>query len=468
MASPLKINLINSDPSKCFFANPNEVAREVGRLSWLSKVNGPLPTNGRAMALAKVEKVWVDVKKQIEELKPVAEIKDAINKGFRTMGPLKALFNDDLVAAATRDDIEKIAQKFMKAIPSLAANPVRKSNRGLMGPTLLVNYPRVSANQSEQHAQAIKWTEYAEYGTNQIYTAFAEIFRRVGIKHSCYHVPPSTGLDFVGKVQRAGSDKEFSLNGFEQVEEQLKGIAKSCDKDLDTAGLTHFVTMTQFVNGENMFDFIDSGKFAQMNEPQKINFFRQIGRLAMMDLLLGNGDRFFKLALDDGKWIFDRMADTNFGNAMVNWNPDTNKDENAAIFAIDNLVDPFLTHPEQGQENQKKYCDFIKGLLSNPDFVRVLSDEMFKMIQNALTSADSRGTEAQERQKEAFLKDLSGFGMREIGQGIAEMDTWLEKALIPEWEKEYQPLHKAIDASCSPLMKAVNGQIETYKTVRSK
>ncbi len=270
-------------------------------------------------------------------------------------------------------DLKVVRDRVFKDCATLEVSktPVNKSLLGKLGPTLLVEYSNPGQRHNGLVSYALKWTDKNETAGYLIYEA---LFAELGLDH--WRVPEHCWYDFENQIY-------LDSNGLFQK------LDKNTAKDL---GLSFFsipslmgveeihgkqVLVMERIKGGNLSDFFRVN-YNGLNIEQKKNLFRDFGRMAMLDLLLGNTDRLLML-----HWGEDYIPDLgaapcNLGNLML-----AERDDGSNfLYAIDNSVDvKFIDNPRK----RNNYSRFVFSLLERKGFEREIANRLRLSFDSAFT-----------------------------------------------------------------------------------
>lgn len=372
------------------------------------------------------------------------------------VGPL---YSGAITQAATDQEMKRVISKIQKDPKSILVPVLQKSHRGLRGPTLLVNYQRMKpSGHICRYAFVVKWTERFELLCHRMY----EIFLNV---HDCG----------ITTVQASGID--FATKQFENTKRQ-RGALSAQD---DTVGKLHknlllitpeeseptasHVMVSKRIEGENLLDFAKS-KYALMNEEQKKEFFHRLGKLAMLDIIMGNLDRLvLVIAVKDADPYSLNGAESNLGNVMVVWSHDSKQPP--LLYAIDNELDDKLVFDEL---HVAKYKSFLQTLLTSAGWVETIADSMVSSLQSAFRTQldDDKGdVRLLQQQLKPISQDLAPLAKSSFQTGLKEMARHFYKELVPCWESvDTLSLKSYLQSSSPKLLQAVGDRIELVKSAR--
>lgn len=240
-----------------------------------------------------------------------------------------------------------------------------------------------------------KWTDYNECVSNKIYRLFLHI---IGDPH--ISLPMSR-----------------SIRGHQIP--SLKWLEQPPPKS-DMERAPPCLMLYEQAPGAPFIDFI-AAKYNLLNPEQQLCLFTLIGKIGMIDLVLGHQDRFFKLDLPLKSHKLIKMRDreygeyANLGNLLVDI-----KDEEISVYLIDNGA---YTH-----DQKIKYLTPFFRNVEDPTTSSLLIDIMTEQILEAVKRADffSKTTKEMEENLTQFSDDLVK-NRRAIQKGIYEMTKTIQK-----------------------------------------
>jgi hypothetical protein len=144
------------------FGAPKQVYSAGSTLLRLVKLDDALRSQ-RQKTLESLTKIWEQgLKTKAGSLnEDLHGIKEKL-KAFPSR--VQAVFTPGLESIQTVEELIKCSRRFFKDVKSCLIEPLKKSHRGINGPTFLVSYPRL--DKSFTHVQlnnsVIKWTSWNE------------------------------------------------------------------------------------------------------------------------------------------------------------------------------------------------------------------------------------------------------------------------------------------------------------------
>lgn len=454
------------------FGQPQEVLKETSKLQGLVQFDAALPVN-RQKTLDYITRIWASESQNCQNREESVETRKMRLKDANRTRPLMGMSSSvsqilcsKIDAAETHEEIDKLARRILKISASLSpASPMKKSQVGLTGPTLLVSYGKSDLKAKFSIlAYVLKWTNREEIAGNLLYSAFANRFAKQSLGFS---VPANRGFDFEKKLSKSAdeelSDLEEGLSN--ALDASFTSVVASFDPAMKRYG--EQVMVTERIQGSNLFDFsIGKDKYEALSESQKRELFVQMGKIVPLDILFGNNDRLLK---------FNLMADprqglatlgSNAGNLMLR-QEEANGDP--LIYAIDNGIDSELV---SNPEKMKQYLAIMTILFAqeNPE------TEMAKhMVQNLAAGLKEKVEDIEDPQEsrkameglKPILADLEKIALPAFEQGIREMLAELRQELIPAWRSpDAEPLKQQLRTIYPELLDAIEERINTFQPIK--
>lgn len=463
----MNISSINSE--KIFEEFP--MVQKAGRtLVRLAKLDNSLPSNQiqRQQQLSILTSIWTEAEMELAKSFDAAREKSI--QGLELLGKsFRNIYEPELNLACTADELKKCMHRYLKDISTILIPPIRKSKRGNKGPTFLVDYKRLSLASSKirSHQFVLKWTNREELACQRIYSAFSNGFRPVtmGVPSAGFLIPTASGFNPGRKQYEKSSGEQLSLSSSDCLDLHKKFLEISRIYNSRQTPTAPCLMIAQRVEGENLFDFALS-RYRHLTRGQKEKLFNRLGRLAMLDMLMGNLDRLVQIFTMKGKYCLQDL-EANLGNVMVVW-PKGSEDP-PILYAIDNGIDSDLIDNPVARNN---YLDFLKTFFSSHEWKKDVANNLIASFKHALITQidDVSDGNIQELKSQltAFSNDLDLFAHQAFLQGIEEMVFTLQESLIPEWEsKNAQSLKKYLKTSYPEILGAIQERIDIFKTARS-
>ncbi len=449
----LVTNSLIHRPFPTFLESPSQVSKESKKLLRLVELNAALGNRSSALQARAAQRLYdaavTVVSEQLKALSETSPEKINLNEaklslkttlerelGERYLPYLKDILYD-LDDAQDVAKIIKCFHRLLKDKNAIPSSPVKKSDKGVNGPTLLVNH----AHPSGYKSYVIKWTKWNELYSNHIFGVFSrdilEDFQKVS-----FLAPQASGFDsFEALYERPdGVRSSMPIEMSEQIIDRLVSIAQisSSSKTYDAG----FVLFSERINGENLSDFVLT-KYGRLSSPQKEALFQRIAELGMLDLLLGNMDRFIQIEFGSNEEIGSQEEDTyhletfeaNLGNCIVFCPPDPESPHaTPLLYAIDNGIDPRLI---EDIEHREAYLVFLNGLFTDPEKMEDL------LVENLINSCSRAIATCREHEAPAFpVKDLESkitifqeevrtLGREPFRRGLQTMRAQLKESIIP-------------------------------------
>ncbi len=382
----------------------------------------------------------------------------------------------DLYQISDQTSIEKVracAKRMLKDAYSLVVYPVKRSYAGIEGPVFLVEYPR----EEKSKAYVIKWTHKNECSSTRLYAQLSTFFNHP-VNGLGFLVPQSTVFAFsegfreLPDGQRCGLTREeggLLQKNFNDLLAQVPYDEARDGDDLSLKGENippeeRRVVVTERIFGENLLDFSYT-KYPHLDRDQKIKLFTRFGRLALLDLVIGNGDRFFRISKRRQEYSFENAAEANLGNVMLVLR---SGGEAPIVYAIDNAMDQDLVNDPSVQA---KYHEFLARIYSNPSLmIDELSSNMTACMKVLVLPECLIGSSLQNRQKikeclASFNQDLDELGRVAFAEGIKEMLQCLkgEDGLISLWHgKSGEPLRNYLEKTYPDYLDSLQQRLDIF------
>ena len=442
----LKSDRIFTDPDKFV-----KVSNTLVRLVALDRALGFVRSK-RESTLAALQAIW---KEALLKQTPREVQESSLRALSALLQTVEAIYGTPITQLNSCEGMKKALLKFQKDLKSVLVPAVQKSSVGEKGPTLLVNYQRMSPKgHINRYTFVIKWTERFELACNRIYDLF---FKQANIG---LQTPTASGLDFATKLFETADCKQVAL-GVEIVTLLFKEFLAFTPPSQKPEA--KHVMVSKRIDGENLFDFAKS-KYFLMNKEQKEKFFHRLGQLAMLDLIMGTIDRLVLVVAikeDDPYSLND--AEANLGNVMVVWSQETKQPP--LLYAIDNEIDVELV---TSAPHKDKYKAFLQSLFKRDGWDGAVADSMVASFKSGISTRvdDAPGNvEAMRAQLKPISQDLEPIAKTAFRNGIQEMVLHLCKVLVPTWESTNQLFLKSYLKSTSPhLLEAVGERLDIFKS----
>ncbi len=355
-------------------------------------------------------------------------------------------------------DLERLVERVKLDVRSLATSPFRKSDKGLEGPTLLTAYSP-DAFSGVMESYVMKWTNWSEICGNALYKAFGNCFS----DGFCgFLAPDATGHDLEkGVRQTVEADlEEIAPDDLEALRENFGAIPSAINPDMQLHG--EQIMLSERISGENLFDFAKT-KYADLSDGQKNKFFSRLGRLAMLDLMMGNHDRLLGVDFDDGKYTLD-TREANLGNAMI-----VEAEAGPVVHAIDNAINTDLIHDD---EKNRAYLAFLAELFSDEKAFETMVEKMCGSLTSATNDVmlnDYKNWKEISDQLKPFREDLNSEAAKAaILHGFKKMEHLLCHQLIPAWNGPAgESLKEKLSNIYPELTPAISERLQLFLAVRS-
>lgn len=338
--------------------------------------------------------------------------------------------------------------------------------------TLLVDYTSPQIRLSDEgklittaveHKYVLKWTDQLEIASNRLYSALSQALSEDASQHSSsfFSVPKVTAfhgnqIGLRATTFSVGPETSLRLSSiFKSIHQHFIPQAKklsSPTSTTETDKTTSPLCIAQFekIEGQNLSDFFIS-HYSQLNLKEKESLFRRLGRLAFLDLALGQTDRLAQVRKeeeDEDQFAFSESA--NLENIMIQ-----RFNEGFALFAIDNGIKPSLCNPDEAS----LYLTFLQETLSSPDFVLNFAQTVQKSLVSALEELEGTRPCLVDLRKSTYLDSVS--------QGIEKMQKTLQTEIIPKWNSSEQNEFKSrLDKTQPGFSAIISKQLEQIRSTK--
>lgn len=304
------------------------------------------------------------------------------------------------------------------------------------------------------------------------------------------HIPKGVMFDVRSEsyINSNGKQENLSKEYNDHLKRLLSYVASAntprtsgIDKEIAFQSLiqTNPAGFFERVEGMNLSDFF-TNKYSSLSDEQKEDFFSSVGKIACLDLILGNQDRFIKLIPEVGTGMYPSLDSTedgsiiepsNLGNLMISL-------DSTKLYVVDSVIGDGRTSSSTEEIDDEKtkdaaaYLDFLKKTLERKNFSQLASQYIIKSIEKSITESmsDAGNFSAAKEKLQPVLLDLSNYDSS-LQFGIKEMERLLLNTIIPRWngflgnqmrEKLNAELVKTIQTSHSfiPKLKTLQRQIQ--------
>lgn len=323
------------------------------------------------------------------------------------------------------DDPTSRAQ-FRKDLETIQSHPpADRTTRGNCGPTFMISYPRWEHQQRGEEIVRIdrgvscvlKYTDPYEVASHRFLESLATGF--TGVRNArpgeFFSVPRMTVFDLQSSSM---AELRESLPIDERVTDQFARLFGDFVENYHPnpkmpPSRKSIVVRLEKVPAQNFPEFL-AFHYQSLSQDVKMSLFRRLGRIAYLDFVMGNNDRL--IAFNPTTLSFEN-EEANLGNLMASRSID-----GINLFLIDNGINIHLCQREQ----QQTYLHFLKTILSSQNFEKVLANLLKKAIIESLKDVE---------QVDAFKKDLQGLGLKQIANGIKNMEMLMASQISQNWTK---------------------------------
>lgn len=399
------------------------------------------------------------------------EIKNQLAKLLDEVHPLarkrivaiNEIFDNELKLFEPAERLENSISRFLKDLRSLQISPLAKSHQGLNGPTYLVSYPRFNAEvgNSNLHNYVVKWVECKEVYSSRVYEAFAGCMAQ-SFRSVVYSVPVSAALDFNLCMHEIIDGSRVALPAAltKALENKFNEILQVVSPGLQPSGKA--VMLMERVAGANLYDFAQS-KYCSLAVWQKEWLFAHLGQLALLDLLIGNQDRFIRIP-EHGP--HQEFLESNLGNAMVVWSGKDN--DPPKLVAIDNDVQESLM---AGGQSAVLYQACLENLFKAPNMVEILAKGMLLSVLKGLDRMveDEDNPLKVKKQLAAFVEELPAIALPAFEKGLQAMSDAIAGLSIPLEENcAFTPLKNYLLAVQPDWIEVLSMRVAMFQSFRRR
>ena len=215
------------------------------------------------------------------------------------------------------------------------------------------------------------------------------------------------------------------------------------------------------VSGENLFDFAQT-RYTFLQDHQKEVVFKGIGKIAMLDLVLGNLDRLVQIFTHQGAYCLMDL-EANLGNVMISLS-----ENQPTIYAIDNGIERDLIEDSTMKD---KYLHFLQNLFASDDWKEQVARNIVESIMSALRTqiddvSDGNIIEI-KRQMKDFSGDVQPIGYSAILEGIQEMEKILASTLSSWLHQKGDSVQQYLQETYPELHTALSERINVFVSMRS-
>src|SRR5581483_2002367 len=401
------------------FKEAPDVLRDIKTLCRIANLNDSIWEDERREYLQELRQTWSKSKETLAT-GSLEKTKEYLSDRLQRLD-LRDLYGCKIEEVQTAQKLEHLIQKFNVDVNSGLSNPLKKSTRGNKEQTFLVSFPlQKKRGILQTQSYVMKWTQWNELSCTRIYQVFSRFLLQQG-NSSSFLVPNVCGFNLEANIHETGAASRISMETQIQVE-----LNKTLNQIAKIGAPKHplpdkLVMLCERINGENLFDFAIS-KYAHLEPSQKVKLFTQLGRIALLDLIIGNLDRIVQINFstkEDSYTLLD--CEANFGNIMVEWTIDSGVEP--AVFAIDNGIENVLV---EDPARIAKYQGFLDALLSDPEMEAKLVENMLASFQHAIaTQADDLSVQNAKMLRgrlQEFSRDIETFGKKCFAEGLQEME----------------------------------------------
>jgi hypothetical protein len=441
-----------------------KVIQSTDTLGRIYKLHNSLLNRGRGEAMTALKEYGESVKQVLpSDNMDIAKmtIRLALSQfktGVRPNKNLEDIYFKAIDDARTPEELKKCISKLIKDTASILTFNLQKTNKGQNGPTHLISYTRSSKKcdlSPTLRNYVVKWSNWNEICSWRLYDTFSKI-----LSSPIFSIPKTSVLDFPGSIHECADWNSHKLEKetITHLKQLLLGVV---GKSIQIDDLQ--LMLMEKVKGSNLIDFAET-KYPFLKEDQKIDLFRKMGHLAMLDLLIGNTDRLIQTEYDakTNQYRLENLT-ANLGNLMIDWDP--NEDKLPELYAIDNSVKKELILDKMHKD---KYNEFLQDQFK--DSIPIINT-IIRSIQKSFDdiaeelSENSNGTLQESLAKfKSILDDLQKVQLKiAMKNGLEEMTQAFSQDLLPFWNSfDALKIKNHLDANHPELLKAISERFQTF------
>ncbi len=416
--------------SNRFLSSPKDLLEVSAELAHLYEVSNqhPVEATQRAKSVEKLHEICNEASTMAQTDLVIAQ-KDLVDKlGKDGMSVYRKYFEDP---PQTLEDFGRRIKKVVVEADTVLAPPIRKAIRGHNGPTLLVSYPEVDEERglSNYNTSVIKWTTVSEILSHRVYDLVCRL-----MNNSEFKVAESTSYDFEKKVSYSVDGKRSVLDETLNtgLKTTFKKIKRLCRPEADLKDKK--IVIFENIKGQNIFDFVLT-KYRYLDKEQKNALFKRFAMIGLLDMVLGNNDRFISVFEDfevDGMpYVLDEQ-EANLGNVMIEWDVGST---DPILYAIDNGIEPDFY---KNSRLKKKYNAFLRKTLSRPGVIDTLAANMVTKIKKDINTHVLLWSDEIENAADKvspFIEDLDSMAISNFKEGLLEMADRMKEEIIPKLQE---------------------------------
>ncbi len=371
---------------------------------------------------------------------------------------------------ASIEDLQKCARRIGKDAYALVAPAYSCSSRSAEGPALLVSYPRPSIKSPGQPKlpnYVMKWAPWNEICSHRIYETISRLFGP-GDQYFNFITPRAIGLSFEKKIYQEMDRQTTELGAIivGDLENAFGRILSSTPDSRRAKGKD--ILIMEKIKGANFFDFVKS-KYKFLPPAFKEKLFTRLGRLALLDLFLGNNDRLLLSLYDQSKKCYE-LEDyaSNLANIVIVWAEGSK--EPPAVYTIDNGLDGVLI---DNPEYRGKYLEYLVALQKDPTMIHRLTSAVMGAMKNSIEDLLGEDLEPGEdidslrEHVDLFCDDLEAIGPTAIKQGLREMYASMKQTIVPRWHgQEGVPIRTFLKDNYPAMDQAITERFNTTLAAR--
>ncbi|MES2344489.1 MAG: hypothetical protein V4494_00925 [Chlamydiota bacterium] len=503
--------------SNQFLGPFTDVCKEMERLACFVSYDKSRPleeeegsTDNLDAELKAIAKILINCKLSSNEKREPDQLKNQIIQNLGKIGLAFPLIKQ-LKSAKTVDEIRRFAKIFFHyKCAALYPSRVQKPNQGLNGPTLLIEYPKLSKNNLSEtilEASVLKCTDPIELACHAVYYALANVFQENGATSIGFSVPKVGGLDFLNSTYHSPASTDYEPDIEQDIRNKQFGMPKDAaqklkaelttlinklpksfvasEEEKDSGRPPHsFVLLSERIVGSHLLDAVITGKlnfFRTLKEEEPIvvepvqtfqqnMLLRQFALLTAFDLFMGNFDRLASLEKndldDDNSPYFLQTKEANLANLMIDFNHTA-----PIVYAIDNRTQPeFIENPDL----QNAYNRSLGDLLTSSKGRRQIGENIQNCITNFMERLSDNGdieiTNEIEDNRQDFLNLIhSKNALDQFEKGIEQGVAFIRGVLFNNWNSEKGvPLRNYLSNAAPEVLDFVDTQFKFFRDMKER
>lgn len=440
-----------------------KVIQSTDTLGRLVKLHNSLLNAGRSQAMTALKELGETAKLELSSdnidiaKKTIRVALSEFKKGLRPKKNLEDIYSKAIDAARTSEELNKCISKLIKDASSILTFNLQKTNKGQNGPTHLISYTRFSKKYDLPNLRnyVVKWSNWNEICSWRLYDTFSKI-----LSSQIFSIPKAAALDFQESIHECADWNSHKVED-ETITHLKQSFLGVVGKSIQIDDLQ--LMLMEKVKGSNLIDFAET-KYPFLKEDQKIDLFRKMGHLAMLDLLVGNTDRLIQTEYDAKTNQYRLEALTaNLGNLMIDWDP--NEDKLPELYAIDNSVKKELI---LNKMHKDKYNEFLQYQFK--DSIQIVNtiirsiQKSFDDIAEELLENSNDTLQVSLAKFKSILDDLQKVQLKTaMKNGLEEMLQLFSQDILPFWNSfDALKIKNHLTDNHPELLEAISERFQTF------